>query len=323
MTQEWTDDTKKEMLASFFKTQKKDYNRCLEPLLKCDQKAIRAHSVQNSRILDNLVVNDHVSAFTRRIDNEIGPVIDYGLVGRNSATTFTGLCGTHDHDIFFSIDNEEISLENNLHLFLLAYRAIFRGLYATIDSAVKIQSGYLKRVEQGLEPKGGLSDIGKIATEKMMISWLTYRYKTNFDLAYIQKIYDDIHHDTFIFDLEKPTIAVCSLFSVDDQLVDGDYLRIALNVLPVSTDKTYVVLSYREKDANHARASLDRVINSTGMPQKYELSRLILNHCENFVISPLYLDSWSEKKKETIKDYFIKTIFEGDLEYESPELYLF
>lgn len=322
MIQEWTDDIKKEMLASFFKTQCKDYNRCLEPLLKCNQKAIRAHSVQNSRILDNLVDNDHVNAFTRRIDKDTGPVIDYGLVGRNSATTFTGLCGTHDRDIFSPIDNEEINLENKLHLFLLAYRAVFRGLHAIMDGAMKIQTGYLKRIELGLEPKDELSDIGKIATERLMISWLTYRYKTDFDLAYIEKTYDDIHHDTFIFALEKPTIAVCSLFSIDNHLIDGDYLRVVLNVLPVTRDKTYVILSYRKKDSDHARTALDRVINSTGLHQRYEISRFILNNCENFVISPQYLDSWSDKKKETIRDYFIKTIFEGDMEYESPELYL-
>lgn len=323
MTQEWTDDIKKEMLDSFFKTNKDNLNRCLEPTLKCDQKAIRAHSVQNSRILDNLVADDHVSTLTHRIDKDSGPVIDFGLVGRNSATTFTGLCGKHDHDIFYEIDNEEINLEKNLHLFLLAYRAVFREYYAIIDGAIKIQSGYLKRVELGVDPEDVPSDAGMFATEKMFTAWLTYRYKTDFDLAYINKTYDDIHHDTFSFDLDNPTIAVCSLFSVDNHYIDDDYLRVTLNVLPVTKNKTYIVLSYREKDADHARAALDRVINSTGVHQKYELSRLVLNHCENFVISPSYLDTWSEKKKETIKDYFIKTIFKGDLEYESPELYLF
>lgn len=323
MTQEWTDNIKNEMLSSLFKMNKNNLNRCLYPAMDCDQPAIRAHSVQNARILDNLVADNHVYALTHRIEKNTGPVIDYGLVGRNAATTFTGLCAKHDSEIFLELDTEEINLDNKIHLFLLAYRAVYREYYAIINGAIKIQSAYLKRVELGLDPKDQPSAAGIFATQKMFTAWLTYRYKTDFDLAHAKGAYDDFHHDTFDFIVDRPTIAVCSLFSVDNHTVDDDYLRVALNVLPISSDRTYVVLSYREKDADHARAVLNRVITSTGMHQKYELSRLILNHSENFVISPIYFDSWSETKKKTIKDYFNSTIFEGNLEYESPELYLF
>lgn len=323
MIQEWNDEMRNKMLASLFETNKFQYNRCLEPTDKCVKKAIRAHSIQNSRILDNMVVDNHVTAFTRKIDKNKGPIIDYGSVGRNQATTFTGLCAKHDNEFFSAIDDEEINLNNERQLFLLAYRAAYREYHASLESASKIQSAYQELIKIGLEPENELSEKGMIATERLMIAWLNYRYKTDFDIAYFSKSYASIHHDTFVYELNNPTIAVCALFSVDHQMIDGDYLRIVLNVLPVTKNQTYVILSYREKDSTRGRTALDRVINSRGEHQKYELSRFILNNCDNFVICPTYFDSWSDKKKTAIREYYIKTILEGDLNYESPELYLF
>lgn len=323
MPSDWSDEIKKEMLDSLFKTNNKEFNRCLEPTLKCQNKAINAHSVQNSKVLDNLVVKNHVCAFKHKIDKDKGPQIDYGLVGRNSATTFTGLCKFHDNSIFSPIEDIEIDIENEYHLFLLSYRAVYRELHATMEGAMRMQTAYIKRVELGIDPEGEPSDFGMEATRRMYTSSITHRYKAEFDIAYISKGYSSICHDTFIFETDEPTIAVCSLFSVANYSVDNDQLRIALNVLPITKNHTYVVFSYREKDAANARSVLDRIINSGGTHQKYELSRLILNNCENFVMSPHYVNSWSEKKKETIRAYYIGTILNSDLEFESPDLYLF
>lgn len=323
MTREWSDEVKKEMWAQMFKTNKAQYNRCLEPTHKCEHTAIRAHSIQNSRILDNMVVDNHVTAFTRRIDKDKGPIIDFGPVGRNQATTFTGLCAKHDNETFSAIDNEEIDLNNNEHLFLLSYRAVYRQYHAALDAGLKIQSTYQKRIDMGLEPEGELSEFGQIATDKLLMAWMIYRYKVDYDLAYIKGSYDSIHHDLFSYDTECPTIAACALFAVDDQIKDDDHLRVAINVLPVTKEKTFVILSYREKDSSHARTALSRVIDSKGCHQQYEISKLILNNCENFVICPTYFDSWSDTKKNAIRDYYIKTIFKGDLNYESPDIHLF
>lgn len=55
------EEMRKKMLSSFFKTDKAEFNKCLEPSMKCENKAIRAHSVQNSRILENLTENGYMS----------------------------------------------------------------------------------------------------------------------------------------------------------------------------------------------------------------------------------------------------------------------
>lgn len=323
MTPEWSDEIKKEMWAQMFKTNKAKYDRCLEPTYKCEQQAIRAHSIQNSRILDNMVVDNHVTAFTRRIDKDKGPIIDFGPVGRNQATTFTGLCAKHDNEIFSAIDDEEIDLCNKAHLFLLSYRAVYRQYHAALEAASKIQAAYQRRIDMGLEPKDELSEFGHIATHKLFMAWMSYRYKVDFDFAYFKRSYDSIHHDSFSYAVDCPTIAACALFAVDDQIKDNDHLCVAINILPVAKKNTVVILSYRDKDSSHARMALGRVIDSKGHHQQYEISKLLLNNCENFVICPTYFDSWSDTKKDVIKDYYIRTILEGDLSYESPDIFLF
>lgn len=274
MSTEWTEEKRKEMWASLFKTLKSEFNRCLEFSMTCKNKAIRAHSIQNARILDNIVANGHVTMLKLlRIDKDKGPQVDYALVGRNKATTFSGLCSKHDNTIFKPIDDEPIDLENKRHLFLLSYRAVHRELHAAIDAAAKIQSSYKKRTQLDIDQKYRPSEAGLLALRQGMISWKTYRYKTDFDKAYLEQDFEKICHNTFVFELERPTIAVCALFSVDNHTANDDALRIALNILPISETKTYIVISYRKSDSNHAQAALDRVLTSNGFHQRYEPRR--------------------------------------------------
>src|SRR5688572_1590589 len=141
----------KDLFASFLRIDKAQFSRCLEPSLQCSERAIRAHSVQNSGVLDQLARDGHVVRFVRSVSLDEGPKIQFGLVGRNQATTFLGLCGRHDGLIFAPIEKGELALENEEHLFLLAYRAAYRELHATMEGAAKAQDGYLERVERGLD----------------------------------------------------------------------------------------------------------------------------------------------------------------------------
>lgn len=317
------DEIRKKMLSHFFRTDKAEFNKCLEPSMKCKNRAIRAHSVQNSRILENLTENGHVVTFKRKTDKDLGPQIDFGLIGRNTATTFTGLCAHHDQSIFSAIDNQEINLNNKKHLFLISYRSVHRELHATMAAASKIQSTYLQRVDLGLDPADHPSEAGMTAIAKMMISWETWKYKTDYDEAFLNEDYDLIYHDTFTIDINQPTIAVSALFSMDDIAFEDYVLRVVLNVMPISQNKTVIIFSYRKRETEIARAALNRVLYSSGSYQLYEISRLILNNCENFVLAPQYVKDWPETKKETIKDYFFRTILKGDNEFQSSDLYLF
>lgn len=317
------EEIKNKMSNFYFKFDTIKFNKCLEPSMTCKNTAIKAHSVQNSKILENLVDNGHVCTFTHKLVQSSSFEIELGFLGRNEATTFTGLCFTHDNELFSAIDKDRIDLKNDEHLFLLAYRTIYKGLHATMDAALKIQIAYLQRIDLGIDPGDKQTIASELATSKIMNSRQTWLYKTQFDNILLNRNYDLLCHDTFIINLKEPTIAVSSLFTIDKFIVDNDILRIALNVLPVSKTKTYIIFSYLKQHATAAQAVLDKILNSTDSYQLYEISRLILNHCENLVLSPTYVKSWSNSKKDTITKFFKDTILEKNYDFHAPDLFLF
>lgn len=317
------DPTQNELLSSLFKIDKAGFHRCLEPTMQCQNAAINAHSIQNSRVLDLLAEDGHVVSFAHRVDAETGPYIEFGSIGRNKASTFAGLCAEHDRRIFAPIDTQEIEQGNPEQLFLLAYRAVVRELHATMEGAVKVQTGYLKRVELGLSPSNQPSKMGMFAVQRMIVSYETFQYKAEYDKALLTRSFDLIQHDILTLENQPPTVAASALFSLDNLRVQDDVVRVVLNILPQKNDTTVVIFSYLRRDAASARSALSRIFNATGHFQKYGLSRTLLNYCDNFVIAPAYFSKWSDRKRAVIGEYFAKTVFENDLSYEDEDLFLF
>jgi hypothetical protein len=312
-----------EAIASFFEGASLRLHRCLAPGMLCKETAIRSHSVQNSRVLDLLARDGHVKGLGKRIEGDPGPVIRFENVGRNQATTFTGFCSKHDYEIFRPIERDTFRPTDPEHLFLVAYRAVARELHACMEATVQIQAGYNARIRHGLDSGNEPEPVGMFAVEYMIKSWLTYRYKCCFDEALLSKEYDKVSHDVIHLTHASPTLAVCSLYAADDVLGNDDWIRIALNLLPLTQTESAVVFSYLPREAALARASLTGILNSTSFSQKYLLSKHILNHCDNFVVSPGHFDTWSREKVDAIIDFFCETLFKGNLSVEDERLYLF
>lgn len=162
------------------------------------------------------------------------------------------------------------------------------------------------------------------ALDFAMNAFETSEYKALLDDAYASRDFDLLKHEVLEIDVDSPTVAVCSLFSVDHVSVGGDVLRIFLTVLPITATKTAVVFSHMADNAHQARGFLHRILTSRGYHQRYELSRLILDSCENLVLNPRYFEQWPEEKKTAVREYFVHTAVGGsELEYESQHLYVF
>ena len=125
-----------------FELQKLSANLCLEPSEACSFAAIRAHSIQNTRVLDRLCSKGHVIMPKRQnpSDGRVD-IVAFESIGRHRATTFTGLCGKHDRLIFEPIDKSPIDIRNGEHLFLVAYRSVLRELHATLSGAARSSFG--------------------------------------------------------------------------------------------------------------------------------------------------------------------------------------
>lgn len=132
-------------IGDFTKALKAGYSKCLDPTMQCAETAIKAHTVQNATAMSFIEENGHVSTVRVQLRNG-EPACRFAKVGRNDASTFTGLCGRHDTEMFKPIDTKELSLDDSEQLFLIAWRAVTRELHATLEGASRIQSTYLKMV---------------------------------------------------------------------------------------------------------------------------------------------------------------------------------
>ncbi|MBC7767423.1 MAG: hypothetical protein H7124_01410 [Phycisphaerales bacterium] len=289
------------------------FDRCIAPLEECDGQAIRAHSIQNSGALDLIAEDGHVMTISLNVTRE-GTDLAFKRVGRNKASTFTGLCAKHDSALFRPIDASPLDLTNPEHLFLLAYRAVTRELHATMEAAARTRLLF----EIGGSKKAGVQFMLQGAT-----AYETNEYRElYFDPIFKTGAFESVEHDVILFDDQPAVLAVSSMFSFLESADPENPPRCVLNVAPLTSTQTAVILSYAPHDAARVRSLLDRVLASQGHYQRYELSRLILEHVENFVLKPSHVDQWSAARQAKIMAAFEANLMDGAVP-DDPDMMLF
>jgi len=176
-----------ELKSLIYTQSKKEYKQCLwlRPKFHCNKDCIKAHSIQNRQILDQLASKNHVvmAVPKQNLNTETGPEIEFKQVGRNQATTFTGLCQKHDSELFRPIDINEFDVSNEQQKFLIAYRSVLRELHTRIKAAIDSQTSYQESVELGkCDPNN--RDISELVTNKSVNAIDFYVYKYVYDNIY-------------------------------------------------------------------------------------------------------------------------------------------
>ena len=304
---------------------KKKFDRCLWPTMDCKNKSCRAHSIQNQKVLETLSENGHVIMFKGRISLETGPDIDFDLISRNKATTFTGLCNPHDTSLFAPIDKHDIDINNPEHLFLLAYRSVFKGYHAKLKGAFDIQSSYMKGIDIGRFNPEIKDDAFILATNALIEAHAFFRFKSYWDISYFKQDVKSINHDVIIHDDLNPSVAVSSTYSIgystEMEDTEFDSSLVVLNVFPFD-GKVFIIFSYPRVHEKFVKDHITFFLDISGQHQLHQISKLILRHCENFVIAPSYFNGLISEKKEAMRIYFIKNILTKK-DYEDERLYLF
>lgn len=307
-----------QLKGTFFRSIQEENLRCLEPEELCELPLIRSHSVQDSRILEELAVDQHVyvlkidfGSFHKMIPETFSePKIKFSKCSIHNATTFKGLCNIHDTKIFRPIDTEELDLNNTEHIFLLTYRAVLKEMATLISTSRMMQKAYSEKIELGFLKENEPCIEGILPVLQMQKAYEWYEYKKNYDFIYLNKCFDSICFKSLI--LEQPaTFAVSSVFTpleLGTKLSHAKQLeRIGVNIFPYN-QKTYVIFSCLECDLPYMNNYISDIINSSGDYQKYLLSKVVLRNCENIVFSPTSIEKWTDKKKEDIIGYFTETM---------------
>lgn len=317
------DDMHNSLKNSIFKTWNGKYLQCLEPQEACTRRSIQAHSIQNRAILEMLQHDGHVVMPKLRLDLNAGPRVHFELVGRNKATTFTGLCADHDASIFAPIETTAIDVENELHLFLLAYRAVLKETHVTIEGAIKNQLAYQEKVKLGLIPDDRPTPDGLRATGFLVNCYETYLYKREFDQIYLDGNFHKIRHHTLFLKHNAPTIAANSLFTSADNVQNPvETERITLNIFPAAQG-THVIFSYLGRHEPFVKAHLSDILATDGHHRLYLISKLVLRNCENFAIAPKYFETIPDESRDAMLNYFQNTFYEDLLDHEDSRFFLF
>jgi len=307
-------------IRAFFEVWGSSFSRCLEPTLACTEPGIRAHSVQNARYLELLQEDGHLFEVATRANE--GAPIQFRRVGRHQATTFAGLCARHDSSIFRAIDIDPVDFSNPEHLFLLAYRAVYRETHATAEAGLRSQNLYLRFAAAGKAPRDRPSEIGMAATVRLALAYETYLYKQRFDALFDSQDWTGVAHDVIRLPGYRPSVAAACLFSLDDHWAGADVARACLTILPLSPTESVAVFSYDSNEADIARVALEPVLCDR-RNQAYRISRRLLNSCENFVLAPAFLRTWDPERERFVLDYFTRTLMEDDLATDDDRLMLF
>ena len=298
------------------------FEKCLSPEMNCNKAAIKAHSIQNARILEQLSEDGHIIALQMKPGDD-GPILQFAKIGRNLASTFTGLCAEHDADIFREIDQEKFDPRNSRQKFLLAYRAITKELHAAMRASFQLQKAYVRQVgEDNENPQ--ITPLRIEATEQMLVAYDVYQYRERyFDRCFVNHRESRIKSDIIFLPSHAPTLAVSSFFSIPAEKENLDPVRIALNVFPANHDSNVVMFTYSDRDRSKFRRQYKKIFFGSTEQRLLEISKIIIGRTENFVISPRYFNNWSEKKSNTIIHYCRITALGSEIREDDPNLCLF
>jgi hypothetical protein len=313
----------KEGIQTFVKAQKADYARCLTPSMDCDDKPIRAHSIQNTRVLDLIQTDGHVRMPQYRLVKG-EPAMDFAKIGRNDASTFTGLCSKHDTELFKEIDTEALNVDNCKHLRQLAYRSVMREMHTEIangERAWKMHEELCR--EQEVDPNETVTTASLLYLDYLKKSQRLYVYRRkHFDTPLEEGKLPSLRHLIIEMDNQKPVLAASSLFSTGFT-EEGDIIGPTLNIVPLNETKSVGIISYPAEQEAAIKASLAKVFDADEKTLKYELAKLVIQRVENFVISPAHYDSWSEDKRALVLREFEACLAEPKDIPDHPDLNIF
>jgi len=289
-----------EHIQAFVQAQKKTYEKCLHGDLTCGGKPVNAHSIQNANVLKRIHTGGDVLMPGFRLANG-EPKLDFLKIGRNDASTFTGLCSKHDTELFKAIDTEPLDVDNCNHLQQLAYRSVMRELHTHLLNGEKFWRIHENSCKaDGLDPNETPTEpfVRYLHCNDKAREVLNYRNR-HFDLLLSEGKLPDLWHFVITMDDQAPVLAASAFFSVDFS-TDGDIIGPMLNVVPLSENRSVAVISCPAWQMFEVRRALCDLFDADEKTLKYELAKLIIQRVENFVLSPAHVEKWSDGKKARV-----------------------
>ena len=296
---------------------------------ECSGKIIKAHSIQNNRILKKIAYKGVVNQI--KGENLIFKQ-DGSEVGRKIATTFSGFCNYHDNELFKPIELKNYDPNNKEQEFFFAYRALAMEL-----NLKKIAENRYKKMAEVFGQNQFFTNI--LHGTKLTINELTERNDL-FHEAILNKNFELISTKTIELDKEY-LIAVSSIFAIEydfkgniindfSELVKNNNNKMKIIFLTIfpQENKTFVLLSYLKENASTFEFLDEQLLKIDKTTIIKRLNLLIANYCENVVYSPKNWQKINKNEKQELIKTFSKELNFNELKkpqdlVESPRFNLF
>jgi len=285
--------------------------QCVHPRKEeCSERIVRAHSIQNNRILTKLAVQGEVIAL-----REDSLFFRSGqAVGRKIATTFSGFCKYHDMVTFRDIENREF--EGDLkQLFLFAYRAFALEYHRKMEQlkVSQIQFAQMPSIAHHEEQlryyralQMGISDNSQ--TKELL------------DQGLLTEDYNLLNHCVWEipYEIEFATSTAFGLYydingqEINDYSSDERIRSLFVSVFPAE-QKSFCLFSWLGIDDAYYRAFGEQFSNLDDNDKKKYINNLLPVMTENIVISPRLWKAWGKSKQRDFETLFhLSVLFERD-----------
>jgi len=281
----------------------------------CTEKIIKAHSLQNNKILNKLSENDKVLMRSPKM-SENNFEIKMEPITRSSATTFTGFCSFHDNKVFEPIENSKYnpnSLEQNA---LFAFRALAKEWHAKLR-AQKLCKQFLSK-----NPNNELMNCNLIGIELALED--IQKHIDIFKQILLEKKYNLLKTQYIYFEPESLFAVSCGVsipYDFEGKKLDHISYNLDLpskflfvTIFP-EENKTHVLLSYLKKDEDFYSFLKPQLLDVDQNTQKQRITNLVALNSENLVLAPSCWDKFDNNQKNT----FLKIFNENLTSEEKPE----
>ena len=307
------------------------FKECFHKDEFCDTKIIKAHSIQNNKILDKISENGKILSFVS--SNNLGQSeLEMKKTGKKKASIFTGFCQYHDNNIFQPIELFDYEKHNKEHEFLFAYRSLAWFHYVkkveyliykkTFEIFCNKEENNIQKYFK-LNPPYSVNFITEIKNNyslrmqgsKDAVNELE-SIRTAMNINFNKKRYYKIETKIIEFNCETP-IAVTSIINIENDLegnLINDYCNKEKQLKPIfitifpQKGKTYVLLSYLKNHKNSFDFIKEQITKQSIIYQKIIISNIIISYIENFFFSPVYWKSIDNSIKSKINIIFNNTI---------------
>lgn len=277
----------------------------------CTQKGkniIKAHALQENRILKKLAVNGNVKMQDFTQDPTIleikpgKPEPFYFLtdVSIKTATTATCFCKTHDDALFAKIEKSQYDLQtlDDEQLFLFAYKTFSFELYTEM-TAQKFNRLMFSNVPQ--TAKNPLV-VWQYRTQNEKLQDLQY-YKNFFNSSIEKRDFSGL--ETIVLEIPfqiqfSNYMAVSPPFDIKGnklKAMDRKNKRLKFvffTLFPVD-NKSYILVSALKEDMKYFSSYFEQLKSSPLPLIQYYLNVFIPLYSQNLILSPQLWDKWDEK----------------------------